>query len=284
MRERLTEILRSFLQARGLVLLAVVAGVAGFMLARQYLQAADRGIAAKYAQAYEPRRVLVAAVPLAAGQTLASGQLAARNMPQRFLPSGAVAAESLDTILNAKLRVDLQPGDPLERGMLRSEAEPLAARLPTGTRGLTLGCDALGPLGTMLRAGDRLDLWLESELTEATRLAAPQVVSDIEVVASSIDAASQEDVESSASPCSLTLRVTPGEAGRLLAAAGNGAIAAVLRPRHEPAPDLTPSGLPQASRPPRRYVAGRAALSMLELLSADGQSLSRQWLAAAVSP
>ena len=130
MLENIRRLWRTWIDGRGVALLGIVAGVAGFMLARQYLVNADRSIATKYAQAYAPRRVIVAAGPLDAGVSLSMAQLAVRSMPQRFLPSGAVSAEAVGSVLDAKLRVAMKPGDPLERSMLHVAPPSLATRLP----------------------------------------------------------------------------------------------------------------------------------------------------------
>jgi pilus assembly protein CpaB len=282
MREMLQKTLRSLWREKGLTVLGIVAGAAGFLLARQYLATADRNLAAKYAQDYAPRRVLVAAASLSAGETLTAAQLAVRNMPQRFLPSGTVPADALDTVLDARLRVPMRAGDPLERGLLRAASPSLATRLPVGTRGLTLGCDALGPLGGMLHPGDRLDVWLADEGVGSLQADRANSVADVLVVATSEDSTALDERDAAAGPCSLTLRVAPSQAVRLLAAASSGGIAAVLRSSQEPAPIFVPP--PEPGAEVRSIRVGHDNGGALELLSADGQTLSRQWLAATVLP
>jgi len=119
MKEALKNLLGGVWQARGLTVLGLIAGVAGFAFARHYLATADRSIAARYANSYAPRRVLVASSELPAGATLSADRLAVRSMPQRFLPSGALPEEALDSVIAATLRAPMKPGDPLQSGLLR---------------------------------------------------------------------------------------------------------------------------------------------------------------------
>ena len=266
---------------RSLLILGIAAGIGGLFAARSYLEHAERAAAARYAEKFTPRKVLVAASPLQPGDALAESKLAVRNMPQRFLPSSAVPAEDLDRVLNATVLAALQPGDPVETNLLRSAPPSMALRLPAGYRGLALSADSLGPIGAILKAGDHIDLWIETADIGPNATQSNRVVPDVTVLAvdygiDSLAVPGGDRVERS-----ISLLVAPSDAATIVEALRNGGVAAALRSSVEP---------PQANSSIAELRASRTrhsrphVLDVLELFVADGQSVSRHVLAVGAAP
>lgn len=260
---------------RVLLILALAVGIAGFVLARQYLARADNALAARYAQRYTPARVLVAAQDLHPGVRLEEPQLAVRAMPRRFLPSASVPAEDLGSVIRATLRVPLKAGDPIERSALISGASSLATRLPKGWRGLSLTALSLGPVGSELRTGDRIDLWLGGDSQGGTPNERARLLENIAVITTGDDIVAQPGSDIPNDDGSVTLQVTPPQALQILEGLRSGGIAAMLRAPDEPAP---PALAPLSAHVGVTRRFGTRARNAVELLAADGQTLVRRWL------
>ena len=129
----------------------------------------------------------------------------------------------------------------------------------------------------MLRTGDRVDVWLADDAASVLRSERSDVVGDVMVVDTSADASALDERSDLSGSCSLTLQVSTTQAGQLLAAAASGGLAAVLRPTQEPPPAQSSA---QTSVVVPRIIGRRFERGFsIELVSADGHSLSRQWLA-----
>ncbi len=259
---------------RLLAMLAVVAGVAGFWLARQYLSSADQALAQRYASRYESSPVLVAAQNLNAGESLVRERLAARAMPQRFLPSTSVAAAAVDDVLNSRLRAPVKAGDPIERNLLLSPQSSIAQQLKPGWRALALLTESLGPVGALLHAGDHIDLWLGGTETGNDVTHANRLMPDIEVIANAQLSEGPAAADGLTAEHSVTLRVTAAQALRILEALRVGAVAALLRSNSEQ-PFTADDGAMSARRSYRRRLAG---LDEAVLFASDGQNLQRRLL------
>lgn len=261
----------------GLLLLGILAGVGGFVAARGYLVSAQQSTARDYAQRYAPRKVLVAATALQAGDTLSASHVALRDMPQHFLPSSAVAAGDTDGVLDATLVAALMPGDPVQRNLLRRSPPSMASRLPTGYRAMTLAAAALGPIGDVLKSGDHIDLWIETTDPGGSQLSVVQPMPDITVFAVAEGPDDPQSMAGGRGEPSVTLLVSPSEAARIVNGLRGGGLAATLRASLEPPATKLPVVAPLRGR----GAAARLKPSdTLELFAADGQSITRHLLSA----
>jgi len=163
---------------------------------------------------------IVASRDLPAGTRLDADMLALREVPARFVPDGALAAEEAELLLSRQLGLPVQAGQMILQGMATAPAPAsLASRIAPGRRALTLAAHDFLALPRPLQAGDRLDIYVsithEARALTLPLLAAGRVLSVTAPEAGEIDA--------------LTLEATPEEAVRVIAARQAGALTAVLR-------------------------------------------------------
>jgi pilus assembly protein CpaB len=138
---------------------AIVLGTGFFFGAQHYLRAYLSAAEDKLAGQYTPKRIVVAATDIQAGDAVNSSNVAARKVPARFVSSNAVAPEDFDSIDGQKIVVALRAGDPIERGELERPDRPaFSATLVSGERAITFPVDEISSISGMLVPGDSIDL------------------------------------------------------------------------------------------------------------------------------
>jgi len=138
---------------------AVVLGIAFFFGAQHYLRSYLSSAEQKLAGQYAPKRIVVAATDLQAGDSVSMANVAARTVPSRFVSSNSVQPEDFDSIDGQKLVVALHAGDPIERGQLERPDRPaFSATLASGERAITFPVDEISSISGMLVPGDIIDL------------------------------------------------------------------------------------------------------------------------------
>jgi pilus assembly protein CpaB len=157
--------------------------------------------------------VLVARAPLAAGRRLEAGDLAVRQLPERFAPVGAAAVPEL--LVGRRLAVDVPAGAPLDEHLI--ERAELAAG-PLVRRGERAAAVVARASPELVVAGVRVDVVVTRERH------AELALEDVEVLAAEpVPPAAREG----AGPqVSATLRVTVPQAVYL---AGTDAFASEIR-------------------------------------------------------
>lgn len=138
---------------------AVVLGIAFFFGAQHYLRSYLSAAEEKLAGQYAPKRIVVAARDIQAGDVVSSNNVAARTVPSRFVSSNALSPDEFDSIDGQKVVVALRPGDPIERGQLERPDRPaFSATLASGDRAITFPVDEISSISGMLVPGDIIDL------------------------------------------------------------------------------------------------------------------------------
>lgn len=138
---------------------AVALGVLCFVGARYYLVSYLTQQESNIAGKYKTRQVIVAKVAIPAGSALTSDNLAVRSIPERYLSSTTVEPNALDKIDGQRIMVDLQPGDPIDRGALeRLEKVALSTTIAKGERAITVPVDQISSINGMLLPGDIIDI------------------------------------------------------------------------------------------------------------------------------
>ena len=232
-----------------LATLAVVAGLAAFWSTRRFLDENAAGVRRHWEQRYALRPVLVAARDLTPGQVLQSSDLARREMPAGFVPSGTFADTEFDKAVGQRLASVLRAGDPVGEGAIEGRTPALAYRLPEGSRAVTVPVDEVSSQAGLVRPGDRVDLMLAEErqdggercvvvrsLLESVHvLATGKATRDVAAAAGGT--AANIDFEGSYS--TITLDVTPEQAQQLAVGLRMGELIPMLRG----AGDESPTGL-----------------------------------------
>jgi pilus assembly protein CpaB len=138
---------------------AIVLGIGFFFGSQHYLRTYISAAEEKLAGQYTPKRIVVAATDIQAGDAVGSNNVAARNVPTRFVSSNALSPDDFDSIDGQKVVVALRRGDPIERGQLERPDRPaFSATLVSGDRAITFPVDEISSISGMLVPGDSIDL------------------------------------------------------------------------------------------------------------------------------
>jgi pilus assembly protein CpaB len=217
----------------GLALLAILAGGAGVWLADRHVTERIRAAESQLGARYQERSVVVASRNINAGERLQAADLAARPMPQTFLPDDAVGVESVGELLGRQLRVDVHRGTPVVSTVAMNPVAVLADHLKAGWRAITIPVDEINSLSGQIRPGDRVDLYYSQDKQDSAQVAVLLESALILAVGGSMDATAGADA------AAVTLLASANDAARIVLAQRTGGINVVLRS----ADDLSPTRL-----------------------------------------
>ena len=163
---------RLFVARRPIVYWLLVAGAAAltaaFILHRT--AAADRA----REQWGDRRPVVVATADLVPGQVLGDGDTRTEAWPAALLPDDALASAPAGAVVAQPIGA----GEPVRRRRIgRAGTGPVAALLPTGTRGVTL---PVGDAPPPVSPGDRVDLVATDLVADSSLVAADALVVAVE--------------------------------------------------------------------------------------------------------
>lgn len=261
-----------------LLITAVVCGVLAFIGTRGYLVRAREAIEQQWRVRYAGVAVVVASADLPAGRVLRADDLARREVPQAYVPSGVFPAADTARVVGRQMLQPVRRGDPILRSLVSGDAGPtLAARLRSGTRAVTVPVDEVSSQAGLVRPGDKVDLMLAEEhqeglercvtvrpLLESLRvLATGRAQTEIPVGGSAAAlraAVSQADGRYS----TITLDVTPEQAQQLAVGLRIGDLIPMLRSEG----DVAPTRLSALG-------AGRVGCRVARTTRADGSSERR---------
>lgn len=229
------------------VVAVIFAGVA-FVGAQRYLQQQRSQIEIDWRERYRPTPVVVAAVALPAGKILSVEDLAKREMPAAYLPSGTLPVTELDGVLGQQLLIPLAAGDALSVSHLSGHGgQALASRLLNGTRAVTVPVDEVSSQAGLVRPGDQVDLLLAEEKTEGSVrcVLVKPLLESLKVLATGAhqvdpsrgaDELLQRRAELGISYSTMTLDVTPEQAQTLALALRVGDLIPLLRGQGDATP------------------------------------------------
>ncbi|VVD63856.1 Flp pilus assembly protein CpaB [Pandoraea morbifera] len=206
--------------------------------------------------------VLVPTSDLKAGAIVTTGNFAARQVPADFVYEDTVRADEFDAVENQTLVRAVHRGSPIRRADISAmQARDFSDMLKAGTRALTIDIDATNSADNMLKPGNHIDLFLIANPPTSApgsgnggsgtnAQSAQLLLSDLTVLATGRDVRPRDYGEqmsrdrSEDTPSdeygSLTLQVTPEQAGKIALAQKIGSLRAVLRNRSDKAatPDV----------------------------------------------
>jgi pilus assembly protein CpaB len=229
-----------------IAILAVVAGLAAFWSTRRFLDENAAGVRRQWEQRYALRPVLVAARDLTPGQLIQSEDLARRDMPSGFLPSGTFADTEVEKAVGQRLASALRAGDPVGEGAIEGRTPALAYRLPEGSRAVTVPVDEVSSQAGLVRPGDRVDLMLAEERQEGGErcVVVRSLLESVHVLATGkatrevavAGGASPGSIDLDGSYSTITLDVTPEQAQQLAVGLRMGELIPMLRGAGDEAP------------------------------------------------
>jgi pilus assembly protein CpaB len=227
-----------------LTFVALLAAVLAYYGARALLTERSALLEQDVARRYATRPVVVATRDLVRGDALSAPDLALRDVPSQFAPSGTLGAEAAPTLVGRRLLHALRRGDPVTPFDVEARGSgSLANRLPAGQRALTIAVDELNAAGGLLRAGDHVDLYYSRQQGgDSARLS-------LLFAAVPVLAAGHQLAEANASSgdagaggfATITLQLPPADAARVVLAQHTGQLTVVLR--HPDDPSSGPTGV-----------------------------------------
>ena len=245
---------------------ALLIAAVSYQLAHRYLNGQAQSVRAQAADGYRSREAVVAAGDLAAGSRLPESALAARTVPERFLASDAVLPNEAGSVVGQRLLRPVRAGEVLTHSSLEApSAASIASLVEPGERALTITVDEANGAAGLLAPGDAIDLLLvlreEGDAVSGLPGSSPRVLPLLEAVpviatghAMRRRAAGDGGAEIESMYGTITLRMRPEQAERVLLAQKLGELSVAVRPPGETtAAALVPMG--------REAVLGRLARS-----------------------
>jgi len=193
---------------------------AGLLLCGFALAAAGRRVATvekEILRQADPVEVVVASVPIPAGETFSARNLAKKAIPSSGTGQRNVPVSEFELLVGARAKTAIDPGEPVLWTDVEEpfDTDPFSRTILPGRRALTLGVDATSSFAGQVHPGDRVDL-----LVERSGAISADWVRDIPVIAVDRDhnrLAHPSDKEETAT---VTLMVTPGEGSRIARVSG----------------------------------------------------------------
>ena len=194
--------------------------VAGLLLCGFALTAAGRRVATvekDIRRQANPIEVVVASVPIPAGETFSTLNLAKKAVPSSGTGQRNVPASDFELLVGGRAKTAIDPGEPVLWTDVEEpyDTDAFSKTVLPGRRAITLGVDTTSSFAGLLHPGDRVDL-----LVDRSGANSADWVWDIPVIAVDRDynrLASPSDKEET---YAVTLMVTPGEGRRIAMASG----------------------------------------------------------------
>lgn len=137
--------------------LALGLAVVGLVIYSTSLFAAERNARANW----QLTQVVVAAEELGIGDTVTLENVALRAVPEPYHGSGVVKGDMMNFILDQKLAVGVQMGDPLFMSQfvsMRTADQRLSKKVLKRTRGYSIAVTAVSAVGRWVKPGDLVDV------------------------------------------------------------------------------------------------------------------------------
>jgi Flp pilus assembly protein CpaB len=164
-----------------------------------------------------PVEVVVAMVPIPAGETFSERNLAKKAIPSSGTGQRNVPASDFELLVGGRAKTAIDPGEPVLWTDVEEpyDTDPFSRTVLPGRRGMTLGVDAASSFAGLLQPGDRVDL-----LVERSGAKSGDWVRDIPVIAVNRDHDRLAHPSEKEETVTVTLMVTPGEGSRIARASG----------------------------------------------------------------
>ncbi len=208
------------------LVLGVLAGVVAFTAIRAREREVRRG--------WNLVNVVVAASDITEGSTLAYEMIAQRPIPEQFVTSSVVKPDSIQYIINQKVLVPIQTGDPLLWTHFETSKgfEKLSTVIQKKGRAITVPVDNVAAVGGWVRPNDHVDLLGTFRDPTTNDLVAVTLMQNIVVLATGkITGSTNINLipESERAYQNVSLLVLPEEAEILVLAAQMGQLTMALR-------------------------------------------------------
>jgi pilus assembly protein CpaB len=242
---------KSWLVNRNVLLGAAAAafGACAYLFAHRYLQGEEAVARRQLAGQYATRDMLVAAQALPAGAVIETGMLAHRAVPERYIASDALDVNAAATILGRRLNRALGSGEVVTSSAVAAANHlELSSLVDPGWRALTIPVDESSAAAGLIAPGDYVDLLLATRADESGSVAtvrpllqAVRVVATGQQMLRHAAGSGTGDTDAIATEpgfATVTLRLPPEDAERVLLAQRLGELAVLLRPAGDSEPGV----------------------------------------------
>lgn len=135
------------------IVIAAVAGLLAAIIALGYLRSREQQLIAMA----QPQRVVVARTDMAPGRVISADDVRLMEVPTRYVQPGHFT--DVNEVVDRIVVAGLLEGEQVTASKVAfAEAEPLAAKLPPGRRGVTLAVNPVTGVAGLVRPGDSVDV------------------------------------------------------------------------------------------------------------------------------
>ena len=192
----------------------------GLLLCGFALSAAGRRVATvekDIRRQANPVEVVVASVPISAGETFSTRNLAKKAIPSSGTGQRNVPAPDFELLVGGRANTAIDPGEPVLWTDVEEpyDMEAFSRVVLPGRRAMTLRVDTTSSFAGLLHPGDRVDL-----LVERPRANPADWVPNIPVIAVDRDHNRLAHPSDKVEAATVTLMVTPWEGSRIARASG----------------------------------------------------------------
>jgi Flp pilus assembly protein CpaB len=194
--------------------------LAGLLLCGFALAAAGRRVATMekdILRRANPVEVVVASVPIPAGETFGVRNLAKKAIPTSGAGQRNVPASDFELLVGARAKTAIDPGEPVLWTDVEEpfDTDAFSKIILPGRRAMTLGVDPTSSFAGLVHPGDRVDL-----LVERSGSGSSDWVRDIPVIAVDRDRNRLAHPSEKEEAATVTLMVTPAEGSRIARVSG----------------------------------------------------------------
>ena len=134
------------------LVLGLLAGIVAYSAIKKREQDAMRG--------FNLVPVIVAAIDISDGTVVTFDMISQRSVPEKFVTSSVVKPDSASYIVNQKVLVPIQAGDPLLWSQFETTkaAERLSSKVMRKTRAFTIEAGKVSAVGGWVRPNDHVDI------------------------------------------------------------------------------------------------------------------------------
>src|SRR5438552_4892608 len=183
--------------------------------------------------------VVVAAADITEGTVVTFDMISQRSVPEQFVTSSVVKPESASYVVNQKVLVPVQAGDPLLWSQFETTraAERLSTKIQRRGRAVTIDANKSTAVGGWVKPNDHVDIIGTFKDPQTNETVAVTLLQDVVVLATGkITGTTNVNLipEGQREYNAVTLLVIPEEAEALVLAAELGALTLSLRPEDDP--------------------------------------------------
>jgi pilus assembly protein CpaB len=257
---RFPELNRNWLMLGGAIALGVVATLLSHKMLKDHMAQLD----AQERAAHQMVTVVVAKEDLPRGAKIQPVVFALRKIPADYVHASTIKPDQFGQYVGQRLGSPLKQGEALLQVHLESNTAVFSSTLESGNRALTTEVDEVNSISGLLRPTDHIDLLVTARGSGSSQ---PEttftLLSNVEVLATGQLTRKAEGNNQARMYTTITLSVSPEDAGRIVVAKNSGKLTAVLRNPDDTGPNALKTMSIDDLIPRKPKVAGRVAVQYI---------------------